>query len=128
MTQFNHGPGTLELGKKPTRAEAITLATLLLGVYAGMAGMLIYRENKQTRDIYEHVNKAHIIETYNPAEARPWDYCRNENPRNTPKGDAFYDACLQRLYQENQGLKEGRYLPNLKVPDIDGNGKVSSRH
>ena len=128
MTQFNHGPGTLELGKRPTRAEVITLATLLLGVYTGIAGMLIYGENKQTRGIYEHVNKAHIIETTNSLSSRPDDYCRNEIPDNASDAMAYKDACLQKMYLENSGLKEGRYLQTLKVPDIDEDGKVSSRH
>ncbi len=85
-------------------------------------------KNKNEMAVYDKVNKAGIIETHNPKEARPWDYCRNENSKNIRRGDTFYDACLQRMYSENPGLKEGRYLQTLKVRDIDGNGKVSSKH
>ncbi len=127
MTQFNHGPGTLELGKRFTRAETITLATLF-GVYTGLAGMLIYMENKQNRGIYEHVNKAAIIETVNPESARPDDYCRNEIPDNASDAMAYKDACVQRMYELNPGLKQGRYLQTLKVPDIRPNGIASSKH
>lgn len=103
----------------------------LIGLLGGMIGamsMTAYISHKNESAIYDKVNSAQALEVNNPIEARPWDYCRNENPKSTPKGDSFYDACLQRLYAENPGLNRGRYFSNLRVPDIDGDGKVSSKH
>ncbi len=104
------------------------VAIPLLALVAGTAALASYFDSKRISNIYNKVNSAQVLEVSNPIGARPWDYCRNENPKRTPKGDAFYDACLQRMYSENPGLKEGKYLSTLKATDIDGDGKVSSEH